>query len=177
MAYPPYSRSESGEADLTTRLARGKTLSQICRSAQPALFKVEDVAALVDRMTSSHAVSFDGNRFNRTAATAPLFNYLAPSESADEKVVSHFLDFFSAAVTIWSQSVELEGRSSCPRPPEATGPNSPPSFPQFLVGDVQVSLGLLNARVTEHQPDHADVQARGQKTAGTLMPQVVPPTR
>ena len=33
-------------------------------------------------------IAFDGNRFNRTAATAPLFNYLAPSESADEKLVS-----------------------------------------------------------------------------------------
>ena len=29
-------------------------------------------------------IAFDGNRFNRTAATAPLFKYLAPSESADE---------------------------------------------------------------------------------------------
>jgi hypothetical protein len=33
-------------------------------------------------------IAFDGNRFNRTPATAPLFNYLAPSETADEKVVS-----------------------------------------------------------------------------------------
>ena len=33
-------------------------------------------------------IAFDGNRFNRTAITAPLFNYLAPSESADERVVS-----------------------------------------------------------------------------------------
>ena len=33
-------------------------------------------------------IAFDGNRFNRTAVTAPLFNYLAPSESADEKMVS-----------------------------------------------------------------------------------------
>jgi DNA invertase Pin-like site-specific DNA recombinase len=33
-------------------------------------------------------IAFDGNRFNRTAATAPLFNCLAPSESADEKMVS-----------------------------------------------------------------------------------------
>ena len=33
-------------------------------------------------------IAFDGNRFNRTAATAPLFNYLAPSEGADERVVS-----------------------------------------------------------------------------------------
>ncbi len=33
-------------------------------------------------------ISFDGNRFNRTAVTAPLFNYLAPFESADESLVS-----------------------------------------------------------------------------------------
>ena len=33
-------------------------------------------------------IAYDGNRFNRTAVTAPLFNYLASSESADEKVVS-----------------------------------------------------------------------------------------
>ena len=33
-------------------------------------------------------IAFDGNRFNRTAATAALFNYLAPSEGADEKMVS-----------------------------------------------------------------------------------------
>ncbi len=33
-------------------------------------------------------IAFDGNRFNRTALTAPLFNYLAPSESADERVAS-----------------------------------------------------------------------------------------
>jgi hypothetical protein len=33
-------------------------------------------------------IAFDGNRFNRTAITAPLFNYLAPSESAYEKMVS-----------------------------------------------------------------------------------------
>jgi hypothetical protein len=33
-------------------------------------------------------IAFDGNRFNRTAVTAPLFKYLAPSESADERVVT-----------------------------------------------------------------------------------------
>jgi hypothetical protein len=33
-------------------------------------------------------IAYGGNRFNRTAVTAPLFNYLAPSESADEKMVS-----------------------------------------------------------------------------------------
>jgi hypothetical protein len=33
-------------------------------------------------------VAFDGTGFNRTAITAPFFKYLAPSESADEKMVS-----------------------------------------------------------------------------------------
>ena len=33
-------------------------------------------------------IAYDGTRFNRTAVTAPLFKYLAPSESADERVVS-----------------------------------------------------------------------------------------
>jgi hypothetical protein len=33
-------------------------------------------------------IAFDGNRFNRTAVTAPLFNYLTPDEGADERVVS-----------------------------------------------------------------------------------------
>jgi hypothetical protein len=33
-------------------------------------------------------IAYDGNRFNRTAVTAPLFKYLAPSESAHEKMVS-----------------------------------------------------------------------------------------
>src|ERR671910_563982 len=33
-------------------------------------------------------IAYDGNRFNRTAATAPLFNYLAPSETAAESLVS-----------------------------------------------------------------------------------------
>jgi site-specific DNA recombinase len=33
-------------------------------------------------------IAFDGNRFNRTAATAPFFKYLARGESADESMVS-----------------------------------------------------------------------------------------
>jgi hypothetical protein len=33
-------------------------------------------------------IAFDGNLFNRTAATAPFFGCLAPPESADERVVS-----------------------------------------------------------------------------------------
>jgi hypothetical protein len=33
-------------------------------------------------------IAFDGNRFNRTAATAPFFKYLAPGEGPEEKMVS-----------------------------------------------------------------------------------------
>jgi hypothetical protein len=33
-------------------------------------------------------IAYDGIRFNRTAVTAPLFNYLAPDQSADEIMVS-----------------------------------------------------------------------------------------
>ncbi|HLG58108.1 MAG TPA: hypothetical protein VI485_22365, partial [Vicinamibacterales bacterium] len=34
-------------------------------------------------------IAYDGNRFNRTAATAPFFKYLARGESAEESLVSH----------------------------------------------------------------------------------------
>ena len=33
-------------------------------------------------------IAYDGIRFNRTALTAPLFNYLAPDQSAEENLVS-----------------------------------------------------------------------------------------
>ena len=41
-------------------------------------------------------IAYDGIRFNRTAVTAPLFNYLAPGQSAEESLVS--LNFAS-----WNQ--------------------------------------------------------------------------
>ena len=43
-------------------------------------------------------IAYGGNRFNRTAATAPLFSYLASSESADERVVSRFCSSAVAAL-------------------------------------------------------------------------------
>jgi hypothetical protein len=50
-------------------------------------------------------IAFDGNRFNRTAATAPRFNYLAPSESADEKMGS--LNFASwNQIGPWLRTIE-----------------------------------------------------------------------
>jgi hypothetical protein len=45
-------------------------------------------------------VAFDGNRFNRTAATAPLFKYSPPRESAGERVVTQ-------TFTNWNQMASL----------------------------------------------------------------------
>jgi hypothetical protein len=50
-------------------------------------------------------IAFDGNRFNRTAATAPLFNYLAPSESADEKMVSRILASWNQ-LDVWLRNID-----------------------------------------------------------------------
>jgi hypothetical protein len=47
-----------------------------------------DCKQRLQRLFFPEGIAFDGNRFNRTAATAPLFKYLAPSESADEKMVT-----------------------------------------------------------------------------------------
>jgi hypothetical protein len=33
-------------------------------------------------------IAFDGNRFSRTAVTAPLFKYLATGEQAEERLAS-----------------------------------------------------------------------------------------
>jgi hypothetical protein len=40
-------------------------------------------------MNSGH-IAFNGIRFNRTAATAPLFKYLEPGERAEENMASHW---------------------------------------------------------------------------------------
>ena len=47
-----------------------------------------DYTQRLQQLFFPEGIAFDGNRFNRTAVTAPLFNYLARSESADERVVN-----------------------------------------------------------------------------------------
>jgi hypothetical protein len=42
----------------------------------------------LQQLSLPEGIAFDGNRFNRTVATASFFRCLAPSESADEKMVS-----------------------------------------------------------------------------------------
>jgi len=42
----------------------------------------------LQRLFFPEGVAFDGNRFNRTAVTAPFFKYLARGESAEESLVS-----------------------------------------------------------------------------------------
>jgi hypothetical protein len=43
-----------------------------------------DCKQRLQRLFFPEGIVYDGNRFTRTALTAPLVNYLAPSESADE---------------------------------------------------------------------------------------------
>ena len=53
-------------------------------------------------------IAYDGNRFNRTAATAPLFNYLAPSDSADEKMVTRIFTSWNQMSSWLSQLQDLK---------------------------------------------------------------------
>ena len=50
-------------------------------------------------------IAFDGNRFNRTAVTAPLFKYLATSDSADEKMVAQICARWNP-LTSWIRQIE-----------------------------------------------------------------------
>jgi hypothetical protein len=51
-------------------------------------------------------IAFDGNRFNRTAATAPLFKNLTPPESADERVVSRIFASWNQ-IDRWLRTVDF----------------------------------------------------------------------
>jgi hypothetical protein len=47
-----------------------------------------DYKQRLQRLFFPEGIAYDGNRFNRTAATAPFFKYLARGESAEESLVS-----------------------------------------------------------------------------------------
>jgi DNA invertase Pin-like site-specific DNA recombinase len=93
------------------RLREAQTLAQIDRhSTQLEKIDVEGILAFAERILPRAAdlwvqasleqkqrlqqlfypegVAFDGIRFNRTAATAPFFKYLDPSEGAEESLVA-----------------------------------------------------------------------------------------
>jgi len=61
-------------------------------------------------------IAYDGNRFNRTAVTAPHFNYLTPDEGADERVVSR--EGIEPAATRCAPGVRLllRSRPACGHP-------------------------------------------------------------
>ena len=69
-------------------------------------------------------IAYDGNRFNRTAVTAPLFNYLAPSESADESVACRAEARSPTGsgppprrfATLWRGSLRLHSRAKAGEP-------------------------------------------------------------
>jgi len=53
-------------------------------------------------------------------------------------------------------------------------PHDRHGLPEFLVGDVEISLGLLEIRVPEHQLNRPDVHAFREQVASALMAEVVP---
>jgi hypothetical protein len=56
-------------------------------------------------------IAHDGTRFNRTAVTAPLFSYLAPTEGADERVVSRIFPSWNQ-LDGWLRKVEALRRAA-----------------------------------------------------------------
>jgi hypothetical protein len=111
----PRRRRRRGETRTQTRqrdrLREELTLTQIDRHAESIdELDVEGILAFAERILPRasglwvqasldhkqrlqqlffpEGIAFDGNRFNRTAATAPFFKYLAPKESAEESLVS-----------------------------------------------------------------------------------------
>jgi hypothetical protein len=56
-------------------------------------------------------IVFDGNRFNRTGATAPFFKYLAPEESAEEKVVSRVFASWNPVIN-WLRQIDCVRRAA-----------------------------------------------------------------
>ena len=72
----------------STYRASWRSQNAFCRASDLWVQASLDYKQRLQHLFFPEGIAFDGNRFNRTAATAPLFNYLAPSESADEKMVS-----------------------------------------------------------------------------------------
>ena len=59
---------------------------RICRARQTCgCRRTLDYKQRLQALFFPEGIAYDGNRFNRTAVTAPLFKCLAPSERADEK--------------------------------------------------------------------------------------------
>ena len=112
-SYPPFGRCPPNRIKLNPRerdkLREALTLAKIDHHAEAVEeLDVDGILAFAERILPRasdlwvqatldykqrlqqlffpEGVAFDGNRFNRTAATAPLFKYLAPSECADERV-------------------------------------------------------------------------------------------
>ena len=94
--------TQSGRVDARTSWRRSTARRETRHRGGPASFAERilprasdlwvqaslDYKQRLQQLFFPEGIAYNGNRFNRTAATAPLFNYLAPSESADEKMVS-----------------------------------------------------------------------------------------
>ncbi|MGH9241701.1 MAG: hypothetical protein ACRD3G_26945 [Vicinamibacterales bacterium] len=61
---------------------------RVLRESDPWVQASLDYKQRLQQLFFPEGIAYDGIRFNRTAITAPLLNYLAPYESADEEMVS-----------------------------------------------------------------------------------------
>jgi len=84
--------------------------------AEHSAARIRPLAASVDRYNQRlqqlfcpEDVAFDGNRFNRTAAIAPFFKYLAPNENTEESLVTHIFISWNPLIS-WLRDIEaLQG--------------------------------------------------------------------
>ena len=88
-------RARSSRSRRSTNTPTRSTVEGILAFAERVLPRASDLwvqASLnqkqLQQLFFPEGVAFDGNRFNRTATTAPLFKYLAPSDCVDEDLVS-----------------------------------------------------------------------------------------
>ena len=81
-------RLRGAACSLPVRWGAARMTGSCGKNGVDILAFAERILPRAQQLPFPEGIAYDGDRFNRTAATAPPFNYLAPSESADEKMVS-----------------------------------------------------------------------------------------
>ena len=70
----------------STWRASWRSQNAFCRAHQTSGCRPLDYKQRLQQLFFPEGVAFDGNRFNRTAATAPLFKYSAPDQRDEESL-------------------------------------------------------------------------------------------
>ena len=81
-------RLRGAACSLPVRWGAARITGSCGKNGVDILAFAERILPRAQQLPFPEGIAYDGDRFNRTAATAPPFNYLAPSESADEKMVT-----------------------------------------------------------------------------------------